>query len=91
MVESSIALNLLLTFKVDKWKMFEYIDMLLMCIWYQLYSVIHALLGSDNGDPGSLVESKGYHFVMVQSGILFKLLPAFIVDRKCLSTLICSP
>ena len=58
MVEAAILFKLHPRSILDIYKVFEHIDMLSICIWLQPYSVIPTLLGSDFGDPGSLVESK---------------------------------
>jgi hypothetical protein len=47
MVEVDSHLKLLPTSILDIYKVFEHIDMLSMGIWYQPYTVMPTLLGSD--------------------------------------------
>jgi hypothetical protein len=54
MVEADGHLKLLPTFILDVYKVFEHIDMLSIGIWWQPYTVIHTLLGSDFGVLGHL-------------------------------------
>ncbi len=66
MVEAASHLKLLPTSILDIYKVFEHIGMLSTGIQYQLYTVIPTLLVSVWGS-GSLVESKGSHYVMVEA------------------------
>ncbi len=54
MVEVDSHLKLLPTSILDIYKVFEHIDMLVIGIWLQPYTVIPTLLGSDFGVLGHL-------------------------------------
>jgi hypothetical protein len=54
MVEADSHLKLLLTSILDTYKVFEHIDMLSIGIWWQPYTVIPTLLGSEFGVLGHL-------------------------------------
>ncbi len=54
MVEADSHLKLLPTSRLDMHKVFQHIDMLSIGIWYQPYTVIPTLLGSDFGVLGHL-------------------------------------
>ncbi len=54
MVEADSHLKLLTTSILDIFKVFEHIDMLPIGIWWQPYTVIPTLLGSDFGALGHL-------------------------------------
>jgi hypothetical protein len=54
MVEAESHLKLLPTSILDMYKVFEHIDMLSIDIWWQPYTVIPTLLGSDFWGLGHL-------------------------------------
>ncbi len=54
MVEADSHPKLLPAYILDIYKVFEHIDMLSIGIWYQSYTVIPTLLGSDFGVLGHL-------------------------------------
>ena len=55
MVEADSHLKLLPTSILGIYKVFEHIDMLFICIWYQPYTVIPTLLRDDFGALGHLL------------------------------------
>ncbi len=54
MVEADSHLKLFPTSTIDVYKLFELIDLLSIGIWYQPYTVIPTLLGSEFGVLGHL-------------------------------------
>ncbi len=55
MVEADSHLKLLPASILDIYEVFEHIDMLSIGIWWQPFTVIPTLLGSDFGVPGHMM------------------------------------
>ncbi len=75
MVEADNYLYLLPASILDMYKMFKDIDMLSAGIWFQPYTFIPTLLGSDFGALGHSWSKKQCHYVMVEADSNLKLLP----------------
>ncbi len=92
MVNADSHLKLLPTSILDIYKVIEHIDMLSMGIWYQPYTVIPTLLGSDFGDLGHLWSQNDVIMSWMRLTATSNCFPhPYWTYTKYLSTLICCP
>jgi hypothetical protein len=92
MVEADRHLKLLPASIFDMNKMFDHIDMLSIGIWYQPYTVIPTLLGSDFGALGHLWSQNDVITSWLRLPATSDCFPhPYWTYTKCLCTLLCYP